>query len=164
MKSSAEYVAKIIFLNGGTLVGKTRLQKTAYFLEELSVGNDADFEYYYYGPYSEEVSIGVEDAVALNYIATELKNTKAGTEYAIFKSILDIKEDTCDVIRKDVLRILDQYDAVSIELAATADFLKKNGFKENPWDETSKRKPDKATKERIEKAQEIIDKLSYIRL
>jgi uncharacterized protein YwgA len=159
MSDTASYISHIISLNGGTIVGKTRLQKTAYFLEEYGVGCGFDFEYYYYGPYSEDISIAIGDAKALSYIDSEWKVTKAGAEYAIFRSINCTSNEDVDVERKRILRLLSEYDTISIELAATADFLGKNGFSSDPWAETIRRKEKKATDERVHKAKTILSAL-----
>ena len=50
MTQDAADVAKVIELNGGELIGRTRLQKTFYFLERLGVGFGFDFQYHHYGP------------------------------------------------------------------------------------------------------------------
>lgn len=160
MNNIASYIAKIIALNGGTLIGKTRLQKTAYFLEELCDDSDLDFDYHYYGPYSEELSIGIADAQALGYIKSEWKSTKVGTEYAVFQSFVDLNEEYGDKEKKRVLEILSNYDSVSIELAATVDFLSKNGFPEDAWEETIRRKEDKSTDDRIRKAKSLLKELT----
>jgi uncharacterized protein YwgA len=55
-------VRRIVKLNGGRLTGKTRLQKSAYFLESYDVGFGLEFEYHHYGPYSEELASLAEDA------------------------------------------------------------------------------------------------------
>lgn len=162
MSDIASYVAKIVALNGGSIVGKTRLQKSAYFLEEFGVGNEFVFEYYYYGPYCDEISIGIDDAKALGYLALEWKTTRAGTEYAVFTSNSNFADDTIDDKRKAVLEILAKYDSISIELAATADFLSKNGFEGDPWRETIKRKEDKSTSERVYKAKNLLSDLERI--
>ncbi|AZN95889.1 hypothetical protein EJ066_00410 [Mesorhizobium sp. M9A.F.Ca.ET.002.03.1.2] len=93
MSDIASYVAKIVSLNGGSIVGKTRLQKSAYFLEEFGVGNEFIFEYHYYGPYSDEVSIGMDDAKALGYLNLEWRSTKDGAKYAVFTSNLKPEEE-----------------------------------------------------------------------
>ncbi|MBZ9810183.1 hypothetical protein LB542_19310 [Mesorhizobium sp. BR1-1-9] len=162
MSDIASYVAKIVALNGGSIVGKTRLQKSAYFLEELGVGNDFIFEYYYYGPYSDEISIGVDDAKALGYLNLEWKTTKDGTKYAVFTSNSKLKEENYDKKRISILETLSRYDSISIELAATADFLSKNGFEIDPWKETIKRKEDKSTQERVQKAKKLLGELEKI--
>ena len=46
-------VTALVNLNGGRIVGKTRLQKTVYLLKECGIDLGFDFDYHHYGPYSE---------------------------------------------------------------------------------------------------------------
>jgi hypothetical protein len=48
-----------------------------------------------------------------------------------------------DETRSAILRVLKDYSAVELELAATADFLSKNGYADNAWAETRRRKGSK---------------------
>jgi hypothetical protein len=68
-------------------------------------------------------------------------------------------EDETNKRRKAILQTLDSYDAISLELAATAHYLTQNGYKENAWEETRRRKTVKATTERVEKAQRLLAEL-----
>jgi hypothetical protein len=43
-------VVRLVRSNGGSLVGDTRLQKSAYFLEKLGAGFGFPFSYHHYGP------------------------------------------------------------------------------------------------------------------
>lgn len=65
--------------------------------------------------------------------------------------------------RSRILKILDNYDSISLELAATADFLSKNGFQKDPWKETTSRKDDKATADRVSKAKLLLADLRKLR-
>ena len=76
--TKAENVSDIVRLNGGIVVGKTRLQKTAYFLKSRNVGYGFNFAYHYYGPYSEELRIAAEDAAALKMIEIETRTRQFG--------------------------------------------------------------------------------------
>jgi hypothetical protein len=64
-------LAKILHLNGGELIGKTRLQKSFYFLEKIGVGFGFNFQYHHYGPYSEELTTAAQDAIALGLVKQE---------------------------------------------------------------------------------------------
>jgi len=157
-----ETVARIIRLSGGRLVGKTRLQKSAYLLESLGIGFDLDFEYHHYGPYSEELASLADDARALGFLDVEWKRTADGSEYAIYRDTgKNITTDSVvDDQRREVLRILGEYPAVELELAATADFLAKNGYGAMAWEETRRRKASKISQERVALAQELLDRLT----
>ncbi|MCB0019061.1 MAG: hypothetical protein KDE09_14830 [Anaerolineales bacterium] len=158
----ARAAAKVIHLNGERLVGRTRLQKTFYFLEELDVGFNITFDYYHYGPYSEELSIAAEDAEALQLIDVEWKFTNAGTKYAVYSSHSNMEEEDVDIKRREVLKVLGKYDAVTLEIAATADYLSKNGFQKDPWGETKRRKPEKTNPDRITQASKLISELASL--
>lgn len=161
MTPTADFVADIVRLNGNALVGKTRFQKTAYFLEMKGVGYGFDFEYHHYGPYSEDLALAIDDAVALGEISLEWKLSSNTQQFAIFH-LEDAKEidipDNLSTRRKKLLRILDRYDAVSLELAATADFLEKSGYPD-PWAETQNRKPAKSNSERFAKAKMLLSEI-----
>jgi uncharacterized protein YwgA len=157
-----EAVPRIVQLNGGRLVGKTRLQKSAYFLESLGVGFDLDFEYHHYGPYSEELARLADDARALGLLDVDWGRTADGDEYAIYRSAVRqhfAENHRTDDPRRDVLRLLSEYSAIELELAATADFLEKNGYGSEAWKETRRRKASKISEERVIRAKQLLDRL-----
>ena len=162
MTDDVKNIAKVLLLNGRQLIGKTRLQKTVYFLEAMEAGFGFDFDYYHYGPYSEELSIASDDAVALGAIEIEWKASQRLQAYAVFRTELDCPGEALDAKRKAILEVLDRYDSVSLELAATADFLKRTGEYEDSWIETRNRKTTKATAERMERAKKLLRDLEAI--
>src|SRR5262249_49914581 len=82
-------VAGLLKLNGGKLVGRTRLQKSVYLLKLSGIDLGFDFDYHYYGPYSEELAVAARDAEALDLIEVEWRNSY-GNEYAIFHLKTDV--------------------------------------------------------------------------
>ena len=59
-------VTDVVSLNkDGKLVGKTRLQKTFFLLDQLGMNSGAEFSYHYYGPYSADVASAAEMATLL---------------------------------------------------------------------------------------------------
>jgi len=48
--ATVDNVIHLIRLNGGRVIGKTRLQKTAYLLESIGRGFSLEFDYHHYGP------------------------------------------------------------------------------------------------------------------
>jgi uncharacterized protein YwgA len=153
------FVSSIVHLNGGSLVGKTRFQKTVYFLEVANLGSGMYFDYHHYGPYSEELSSTVEDSLFLGQLQSEQKKTAQGFEYTEFSVPEDrAQRTTNDEKISAVLSVLKKYDSISVELAATADFLKRSEF-EDYWAETASRKPSKATQNRLAKAKQLFSEL-----
>lgn len=155
-------VARLVALNGGQIVGKTRLQKSAYFLEALQVGLGIDFSYYRFGPFSEELSNLTDDAIALKMLDIDWKLSQAGTQYAVFSSssaCSHIPTQDFDDRRREILDLLKRYSAIELELAATANFLKFNGYSEDPWTETQRRKATKAAPEKVKNSQKLLGEL-----
>jgi uncharacterized protein YwgA len=164
MTNQSNAVARIVSLNGGKLVGKTRLQKSAYLLESCGVGFGFDFTYHYYGPYSEELSLWADVSEALDSVKVEHARTEYGASYPIYKTQkgqVDVNE--CDTTRSNILKVLSRYGTIELELAATAVFLANNGYRDNPWDETIIRKATKATPERVRKAKALLEEIQEFR-
>ena len=165
----ASAVGELIALAGGTIEGRTRLQKSDYFLESRGLGFGFPFVYHYFGPFSEALALAVEDAAALGIISAELHRSSSGSRHHVFRSgpqALAIQNQVRASgpvrKRKEVLDVLSRYDAVALELAATADFLSKSGHGADCWQETIRRKRAKATESRIAKAKALLQAVETI--
>lgn len=163
MRDLVDYVSALVHLNGGEIVGKTRLQKIAYLLEEKGLGfNDLDFDYHNFGPFSSELAFAVDDAESLGYIVTEQRQGYHAVPYTVFRSAQtspEFEDDINIAARRHALTVMDGYSALVLELAATAVYLRNHGYPGKYWDEVKKRKPLKATADRIKMAQRLIDDL-----
>jgi uncharacterized protein len=156
-------VTRLVCLNGGQLIGKTRLQKTVYLLGEYGPGFGFDFTYHHYGPYSEDLADATEDARVLQMLTVDWSASQDGTQYAIFKAAAVARhsgEEAADQERQRLLRMMKGYSAVELEIAATADFLKKHGYRQDPWSETRRRKGAKFTPQRAQRADELLSALA----
>jgi uncharacterized protein len=152
-------VRRIVKLNGGRLTGKTRLQKSAYFLEFGRVGFGLEFEYHHYGPFSEELANLAEDAKDLHLMEIQWNTSLSGAEYAIFLDTSDpLPDDPEDKRRSDILSILRDYTSTELELAATTDFLARTGY-DHAWEETARRKSSKITPERVARSKALLKRL-----
>jgi uncharacterized protein YwgA len=161
--ADASDIARLIQLNGGQLTGKTRLQKSAYFLETKILGFGFDFSYYRFGPYSEELTDSTDDALALGLINIDWKESQGGTRYAIYHSrISKDEEGEKDIRRRKLLDVLKKFSSIEVELAATADFLKRNGYATDPWAETKRRKASKVDDVRLTKSKQLLQELEAI--
>jgi uncharacterized protein len=157
-------IVRIIRLNGGRIIGKTRLQKTFYFLEALNLGCGFEFSYHHYGPYSEELANSANDARALDMIDIDWRESQEGAEYAIFSDKggrIEVDEERNES-RRAVLRVLSGYSAVELELAATADFLEKHGYGGEAWSETRRRKFRKISEEGITRGKQLLRELREV--
>lgn len=149
--------ARIIQDAGGELIGRTRLQKVVYLTQLAGFGNDFEFEYRHYGPFSEDLARGMEIASAFGQVQEEERQAEWGGWYSIYR--------LCDAVppanpdRAAFVQRAKEIGAIELELAATAAFLFEverigNGRPGNPWQETRLRKPEKASHGRLERARE----------
>ncbi len=155
-----EIVTGLVALNGGELIGRTRLQKQAYLLDRCGANFGLRFIYHHYGPYCFDLVDGLTDALAEKRITMEEKPGRHGVPYAIFKSKEEPPPPLGALSACQASAFLDKLKGASdivLELAATMVFLRDEwdyyGKGEiDPVEETKARKPLKATDERIEKA------------
>ena len=159
-----EYVGAMICACDGKIEGKTRLQKTAYILQVKGLGfSDIVFDYYKYGPFSPEVAEAADDAKALGYIKMGEGEGPHSVPYAIFLSEEKSPQfEDCDQTKKilQTLETIKPHSTLALELAATAVYLKNNGYAKNYLEEIRKRKPLKAASdERMERVKNLLSDL-----
>ena len=160
-RSPAEEVVAIVRDAGGRLVGRTRLQKTAYFLNLAGLGGDFSFGYRHYGPYSEELTAAVRGASLRGAIRETERPTEWGGFYSIYETEDGGPSSTVDPARRALIEVAVDTDPVALELAATAAFLALDGSPD-PWVETERRKPEKAGDGRLERARALYRRLRAV--
>jgi uncharacterized protein len=162
MKDLIELVTNVVALNGGTMVGKTRLQKTFYLLESAGLCAGIEFDYHHYGPYSAEVAIATDFAVMSGGLVSKERPGYHQVPYTIFST--DVKAPNwfgsmpADAAREK-LALLGSYSALELEIAATILYVEKEGLHADPIEEVKRLKPLKATSKRVRRAQNLIDGL-----
>ncbi|WP_156029336.1 hypothetical protein [Sphingobium sp. DC-2] len=154
VRIEVERAAKIISDAGGLVVGRTKLQKIAYLLEAMGLGEGFDFEYKHYGPYSETLSTALRYGDMLGTIHEEVKTASWGGYYSIFTCNCQSSTPP-ESARRKVVELGNSADPVELELAATAVLLSSEGY-QDPWKETEQRKPDKAADGRVGKAKALL--------
>lgn len=155
---SARRAAEIVRDAGGQIVGRTRLQKIAFFLEAAGLGAGFPFRYKHYGPYSDLLAYAALNASALRMINEMEKVADWGGTYSIFTSQLD---DGPNPVRAKLAQQMASADAVELELAATATYLALEGHRD-PWGETKRRKPEKSDSGRLDNARRLYESLKRI--
>lgn len=148
---------RIIQDAGGNLVGRTRLQKVAYLMQLAGFGEEFDFEYRHYGPFSEDLARGMDIAAAFGQVKEVEQQAAWGGRYSVFS--LKEPADPADPTRAAFVQKAKEVNAVELELAATAAFLFVVEKKDDPWAETSRRKPEKAKDGRLERAKAAYEAL-----
>jgi uncharacterized protein len=94
--------ARIVREAGGELVGRTRLQKIVYLTQLAGFGDEFDFEYRHYGPFSEDLATGMEIAAGLHIVDEEEKRADWGGWYSIYRAT----EETPSVASPDRSRFI----------------------------------------------------------
>lgn len=158
--TSAARAASIVRDAGGEIVGRTRLQKIAYLLGVAGLEDSFSFRYKHYGPFSEELANAAKYGRLLGQLQELERPTGWGGTYSIYR-VND--QTTADVPpeRVQLAKAAAEADAVELELAATAVFLASEGH-ENPWQETARRKPEKADADRLRRAKDLLETLRAI--
>ena len=164
-----DIVAGLVALNGGDLVGRTRLQKQTYLLDRCGANFGLRFTYHHYGPYSFELAGGCVDAEAEGWVRIEERAGRHGVPYAIFTSTGDGAPPNFlgELSAARVRSLLEEMRGVSdivLELAATVVFLRDEWSyygkgKTGAVEETKARKSLKATEGRIGEALDLLGKL-----
>jgi uncharacterized protein len=155
--------AEIVRDAGGQIVGRTRLQKVAYLLELVGLGEGFNFAYHHYGPYSEDLSQAVRLAIAFDDLDEHEELANWGGRYSVYKYNGEAGSAAADQ-RAEFTRQASTINAVELELAATAAYLKVVENSEDPWGETALLKPEKATDERLSGAKEAYRRLSFLKV
>lgn len=153
-------VYNIVSAAGGCLKGKVRLQKAAYLAELAGFSDDLGYRYYHFGPYSDVVTEQVSDAVYNNLVDVVTVPTEWGGKYTEFLSreVAEVPEGLGELVRTAC-----GAESVILELAATAAFLK-DEYKDDCWNETARRKPLKASPERLASARQLWESLRAVKV
>ncbi|MGV3487913.1 MAG: YwgA family protein [Tuberibacillus sp.] len=117
--------AKLLGLirHAGEIVGRKKLQKILFIMKKMNFPYQEKFEFHFYGPYSEELSLQIEELCNLHLIS-EVKEDKGGYHqyrYSLtdegerFLSFYDINMDTAD----HFIGILNEQNARYLELVST---------------------------------------------
>lgn len=166
MSGILEYIKSVIMLNDGSLIGKTRLQKTFFFLESKGAELDLDYDYHHYGPYSEDLAATLSFAGEADLHIKEINKTAHFPSFE-FSVQGDHQAENVGALNpqevKDILEVLSGFSSWELELAATIHYFKNAGMDfEEALYETKQRKTIKASEERLQKAQELLQSLSLL--
>lgn len=143
----------------GELVGRTRLQKTAYLLFATGLGaQQFRFRYRHFGPFSENLAATSDLSKFFGSLKEEQQPSSWGGSFSIYRTETAPKHDEASP-RVQLIKIAKEANPIDLELAATSAFLALEGFTD-PWNETAARKPDKSS--RIESAKALYQTLQSI--
>lgn len=155
-----QQAAEIVKDAGGRLVGRTKLQKVAYLLELAGLGSGFQFEYRHYGPYSEDLADAMQMATAFDLVSEEERKADWGGTYSIY-TFSGAGNPSADQ-RAVFAQTAAQVGAIELELAATAAYLKSMKGSHEPWEDTKRLKPEKATTGRLSTAKQAYRNLQKL--
>jgi uncharacterized protein YwgA len=115
----------------GEIVGKVRLQKVVYLLDQLGMNSGYSYEYHHYGPYSEELTDEMDSSIIFGEVEENVRRRLSdGVPYSVFSlsesDDVDVENELGDLpIEKarDALTVMRDHSATVLELAATIHWL-----------------------------------------
>ena len=152
-----------VISTAGEISGRKKLQKIVYIAKKLSFPFHEKFQFHFYGPYSEELTLRIEELCDMGYL-NEVKEKKAGY-YQYCYSITEAGHDFLSIQEVDMpaldacLLDMNEQNARFLELVSTVlyfDTLEKEEVIEKIFTLKSKQK---YTLEEIDEAYEYIEYL-----
>jgi hypothetical protein len=157
-----DLVVGLVALNGGEVVGRTRLQKLAYLLEKCGLKSEFEFEYHNFGPFSAELARESDFARLAGRISAEEKHGFHEVPYTVFTTVEKPPEKLGALASdraRELLGVMKGYTAVDLEIAATLDWFRDAGDRGRVNREVQERKPIKAVPERLERGWKLLGEL-----
>ena len=166
MMKREDMVAVLLKASGGQLVGRVRLQKTAYLLDRLGLESGFHYEYHHYGPFSRDLDNAVADAEAFELLVETFGRRQVdGARYSIFKLTADHLElppkigKLSKAMLRRYLQTFTEANITVLELAATANWLAEEEDR-NDWQEAlRRRKGPKVEDGRLDRALDLLHKV-----
>jgi len=150
----------------GEIVGRKKLQKMIYIAKKLSFPFQEKFQFHFYGPYSEELTLRVEELFNLGFIE-EVKEKKGGYYQYRYKITENGEEflhlyETEMPFLKECLTSMNEQNARYLELVSTVLYFD-NLPKAEVIEKINKVKAkQRYTEEEINQAYEYIEELKKI--
>lgn len=110
-------------------LGRTAMQKLAYFCKAVGAPIPCSFEIYNYGPYSDEITFSVDAMMADEVLKDISKHTKKYSNYRLSSNANDISDELQDKVEDfetridNVVEVLGGFDPPTLELIATLHFV-----------------------------------------
>lgn len=152
-----------VFAESGEIIGRKKLQKMVYIGKKLQYPFYERYDFHFYGPYSEELTLRIEELCNLGFLL-ELKEKKGGY-YQYRYALTEVGEQFLNQNDSELpslngcMKEMNDQNARFLELVSTVlyfDSLKKEEVKEKVFTLKSKQR---YTDEEVEDAYEYIENL-----
>lgn len=161
MNSEDLVLAIIAALPDRKITGKKRLQKVAFLLKTAGVKCDAHFSIRDYGPFSREIAAAAQSLVLKGRIEEREEPIGASGTFVTVYKLQGATENTFRPLQekyKRLLRRLEDFPTVDLEVAATLQFFKSAGLAtEAARRKTIELKPVKTTAQVMRNVPKILD-------
>ena len=155
-------IPSLVMAAGGEVVGKIRLQKMVYLLDQIGLNSGFSYEYFHYGPYSADLAERVEDDVVFGQLqAGQRRRVSDGVPYVAYSATKSGDGDRPEA-RMPITRIraaldeMQRHSATILELAATIHWLAVVEYVPDWKAELARRKGAKTRDGRDQKALELL--------
>src|SRR5688572_12940101 len=86
-----EILLRILALADGEVVGRVRLQKMLYLLDQAGLSSGLSYTYHHFGPYSDELSDALLDCILSDEVEETTKTRFSdGARYSVFSLKKDL--------------------------------------------------------------------------
>ena len=159
-------VAAVLDAANGELIGRVRLQKVVYLLDQLGFDSRFEYSYYHYGPYSRDLENATLDATVFAGVREVIERRAGdGAAYSVF--LRESKEPVLDdnfgrLGRERAAELVGKFKEIGptiLELAATAHWIAVYECRTDWEAEVRKRKNVKSQSGRLEKALDLLREL-----
>jgi uncharacterized protein YwgA len=154
-------IPSLISAAGGEVVGKVRLQKLVYLLDQLGLESDFSFSYHHYGPYSEDLADAVEEDVIFRRVGIETRRRGDGVPFFVFRAQSHSGPTTAFSPKiVSAIKAMQSRSAMVLELAATIHWLAFVESLDSWHEELVKRKGAKTEQGRSDDALRLLTELN----
>jgi len=159
-----QLITSVLASAGGEIVGRVRLQKVVYLLDQLGLNTGFSYSYHHYGPYSADLVDAVDGAKAFRLIEEQTRHRRSdGVPFSVYKLAPNCELDELGELGALRLRssvdLMSAYSATVLELAATIHWLRTKETVEDWRAELVRRKGVKTQEGRAEEAVELLRRL-----
>jgi uncharacterized protein YwgA len=166
MQPNEELITHVVKAAGNEIVGRIRLQKVLYLLDQKGMGvQNPSFHYYHYGPYSRVLDDALERAKALSGMREIIRYRMAdGAPFSVFQTTADTAMpdqigNLPSAEAQRLIALMKSKTSTVIELAATIHWLIQHE-KVSDWKtEIVKRKAQKTEGGRLGEALTLLSEL-----
>ncbi|MFW5700500.1 MAG: hypothetical protein ACOCWM_02325 [Cyclobacteriaceae bacterium] len=126
MKQINTNLAKLLALveQAGTIEGRTKFQKIVYILKSKGINFNENFRYHYFGPYSADLHLEIEELTDRNMLIEKQSNPYI---YKLNPS-LSADRDPDILGKKELIDYLNSKDSRVLELTSTIFYLEQGGI------------------------------------